>query len=312
MYLCDAMRIYRSIQEFSAQNPVVTIGMFDGVHAGHRAILRQLEAAKREIGGESVLLTFWPHPRIYFGKTDGFGLLTTLDEKMELLEQAGLDVCVILPFSQDFAELTPEAYITTILHEGFGAKKVVIGYDHKYGRNGSGTFEMMQEFGEKLGFEVEQISAFSIDTKTISSTKIRNQLSMGNIETANKYLSYRYFLNGTVVAGQQIGRTIGFPTANLQIDAFKEIPASGVYAGYATVDGKQYKAVVNIGNNPTVRNTDESSIEVHLIDFQGDLYQSHVRLSFVKRLRDEQRFCNLEELKHAIAHDVEAARLCDC
>ena len=181
------MRIYRSIEEFSAQNPIVTIGMFDGVHAGHREILRQMETLKQQQGGETVLLTFWPHPRVFFGKTDGFGLLTTIDEKMELLEQAGLDVCLILPFSHEFAELSPESYITEILHKGIGAKKVVIGYDHKYGKSGSGTFDLMQEYGRKLGFSVEQITAYFVDSKTVSSTKVRNFISSGEIETANRY-----------------------------------------------------------------------------------------------------------------------------
>ena len=302
------MRIYHSIQEFSATNPIVTIGMFDGVHAGHRAILRQMEQSKQQLGGETVLLTFWPHPRVYFGKTVNFRLLTMIDEKMELLADAGLDVCLILPFSSEFAQLSPDEYIMNILHKGIGAKKIVIGYDHKYGKQGLGTFSLMQDYGKKLGFEVEQVQAYSVESKTVSSTKVRNCLMAGDVETANQYLSYNYFVQGCVVPGHQIGRTIGFPTANLRVDDFKEIPASGVYAGYAEVAGIRYNAVVNIGNNPTVQTSDESSVEVHLIDFQGDIYQSNVRLSFVKRLRDEQRFGNLDELRLAIAHDVEMAR----
>ena len=303
------MRIYHSIEEFSAQNPIVTIGMFDGVHAGHRAILRQMKDLQRDNGGETVLLTFWPHPRMYFGKTDGFSLLTTIDEKMELLEQAGLDACVILPFSSDFANLSPEKYITEILHKGLGAKKVVIGYDHRYGKNGAGTFDLMQDFGTKLGFGVEQISAYSVDLTAVSSTKIRNCLMQGEIETANNYLSYEYFLNGSVVAGHQFGRTRGFPTANVQTNTdFKIIPANGVYAAFAEVENQSYKAVVNIGTNPTVRHGGNRTIEAHLIDFQGDLYNTPIRIRFVSRIRDERQFASIQNLQTAIAIDVETAK----
>ena len=303
------MRIYHSIEEFSAQNPIVTIGMFDGVHAGHRAILNQMESLRPKNGGETVLLTFWPHPRIFFGKTDGFGLLTTIDEKMELLEQAGLDVCLVLPFSQEFAELSPESYITEILHKGIGAKNVVIGYDHKYGKSGSGTFDLMQEYGKNLGFSVEQITAYSVDSKTVSSTKVRNFISSGEIEKANQYLSYNYFLNGTVVSGRHVGRTMGFPTANLHINSeWKEIPANGVYAGYAEFENHRYKAVINIGTNPTVSQENKSSIEAHVIDFQGDLYGKNLRLEFSKFIRNEQRFDSLQDLQCAIANDVNESK----
>ena len=303
------MRIYHSIEDFSAQNPIVTIGMFDGVHAGHRAILSQMESLRQKNGGETVLLTFWPHPRIFFGKTDGFGLLTTIDEKMELLEQAGLDVCLVLPFSQEFAELSPESYITEILHKGIGAKSVVIGYDHKYGKSGSGTFDLMQEYGKNLGFSVEQITAYSVDSKTVSSTKVRNFISSGEIENANQYLSYNYFLNGTVVSGRHVGRIMGFPTANLHINSeWKEIPANGVYAGYAEFENHRNKAVINIGTNPTVSQENKSSIEAHVIDFQGDLYGKNLRLEFSKFIRNEQRFDSLHDLQCAIANDVREAK----
>lgn len=299
------MRIYHSIEEFSAKNPVVTIGMFDGVHSGHREILRQLNVAKQNYGGESVLLTFWPHPRIYFGKTENFKMLTTLDEKMELLEQSGLDVCLILPFSSEMAQLTPEEYITKILCEGIHARKIVIGYDHKYGRNGAGTFELMQEYGHRFGYDVEQISAQSVESEIISSTKVRKRIEQGDVETGNSYLSYEYFLNGEVVPGSQIGRTIGFPTANVKINSeYKEIPAKGVYAGRVLYENTEYKAVINIGNNPTIRQNLPLSVEVHLLDFQQDLYGKNIRVVFAKRLRDEQHFSSLEELQMAIEKDV--------
>lgn len=303
------MRVYRSIEEFSARNPIVTIGMFDGVHAGHRAILRQLEQSKQNLDGESVLLTFWPHPRIFFGKTEGFKMLTTMDEKLCMLEQLGLDVCLILPFTADFARLSPEEYISTIIHRGIGAKKVVIGHDHRYGHNGSGNFDLMQDYGNRLGFNVEQISAFSFENQTISSTKIRNNIAQGNIEIANKFLSYPYFLNGEVVAGSQIGRTIGFPTANVQVNSsYKEIPAKGVYSGTVKVDNIDYQAVINIGNNPTINTDLPLSVEVHLLDFSQDIYGKNIRIAFAKKLRDEQQFASLTELQEAIQNDVTRVR----
>lgn len=303
------MRVYRCIEDFSATNPILTIGMFDGVHAGHRAILRELEQAKKSLNGESVLLTFWPHPRIFFGKTEGFKMLTTMEEKLELLEQIGLDVCLVLPFSSEFAQLSPENYISQIIHRGIGAKKVVIGYDHKYGHNGSGSFELMQNYGKRMGFEVEQVSALTIDEKEISSTKIRNSIAQGNIETANKFLSYQYFINGNVIAGSQIGRTIGFPTANVQVNSsYKEIPAKGVYSGTVKVDNIDYQAVINIGNNPTINTDLPLSVEVHLLDFSQDIYGKNIRIAFAKKLRDEQQFASLTELQKAIQNDVKMVR----
>ena len=303
------MRVYRCIEDFSATNPILTIGMFDGVHAGHRAILRELEQAKKSLNGESVLLTFWPHPRIFFGKTEGFKMLTTMEEKLELLEQIGLDVCLVLPFSTEFAQLSPENYISQIIHRGIGAKKVVIGYDHKYGHNGSGSFELMQNYGKRMGFEVEQVSALTIDEKEISSTKIRNSIAQGNIETANKFLSYQYFINGNVIAGSQIGRTIGFPTANVQVNSsYKEIPAKGVYSGTVKVDNIDYQAVINIGNNPTINTDLPLSVEVHLLDFSQDIYGKNIRIAFAKKLRDEQQFASLTELQKAIQNDVKMVR----
>lgn len=303
------MRVYRCIEDFSATNPILTIGMFDGVHAGHRAILRELEQAKKSLNGESVLLTFWPHPRIFFGKTEGFKMLTTMEEKLELLEQIGLDVCLVLPFSSEFARLSPENYISQIIHRGIGAKKVVIGYDHKYGHNGSGSFELMQNYGKRMGFEVEQVSALTIDEKEISSTKIRNSIAQGNIETANKFLSYQYFINGNVIAGSQIGRTIGFPTANVQVNSsYKEIPAKGVYSGTVKVDNIDYQAVINIGNNPTINTDLPLSVEVHLLDFSQDIYGKNIRIAFAKKLRDEQQFASLTELQKAIQNDVKMVR----
>lgn len=309
MYLCATMRVYHSIEEFSAKNPIVTIGMFDGVHAGHRSILQKINTEKEKYNGESVLLTFWPHPRIFFGKAEGLQLLTSVDEKLELLEQTGLDACIVLPFSKEFAQLTPTEYITNILHNGIKAKKVIVGYDHKYGNNGSGTFEFLQTMATKFHFEVEQIQAYSLDTENISSTKIRNAIAEGNIQKANRFLCYNYFLSGTVVHGAEIGRTIGFPTANLQLNfPYKQIPQYGVYAAYVQLEGEKYKAVINIGNNPTINANLPMSIEIHLLNFNGDIYGKQLRVQFIDTIRGEQRFTSLAELQSAIAKDIESAK----
>lgn len=304
------MRVYHSIDDFSAQNPVVTIGTFDGVHAGHQRILQQLQLEKEKYNGESVLLTFWPHPRVFFGKIDHFSMLTSIEEKLELLEKYGLDVCVILPFSQEFAQQSPDDYIVNILCKGLHAKKVIVGYDHKYGKNGLGTFALMQEYARKMQFEVEQVSAYSVESETVSSTKVRKAISNGDIAKANQLLQYEYFLQGSIVSGSQIGRTIGFPTANVHVDfVYKQLPKIGVYAAKVVIEEKQYKAVVNIGNNPTIQDNLPLSIEVHVIDFCGNLYNKNIRVQFVARLRDEQHFSSIEALKCAIRADVEHARM---
>lgn len=302
------MRVYHSIQDFSARNPIVTVGMFDGVHKGHRAILAQLSALKSTCDGESVLLTFWPHPRMYFGQTEGFRILTTLEEKLTLLDQVGLDVCLVLPFSDTFANLSPESYITDILCSGIGVKNMVIGYDHTYGKGGMGNYELMQQMGRLHSFTVERINAVNHDDVTISSTKIRNMIAKGDIASANEYLSYRYFIQGTVVSGFQIGRKIGFPTANVTVSsALKEIPGDGVYAGVVRVAGKRYPSVINIGNNPTVHTDAAVSIETHIIGFNQDIYGCPISLEFVSRLRGEETFSSKEALQNAIAHDVQTA-----
>ncbi len=303
------MRVYHSIEEFSAKNPIVTIGMFDGVHAGHRSILQKINAEKEVLNGESVLLTFWPHPRIFFDKADGLQLLTSVEEKIEILEQTGLDACLILPFSNEFSQLSPSEYITNILHQGLHAQKVIVGYDHKYGKNGSGTFEFLQEMAEKLHFSVEQIQAYSLDTENISSTKIRNAIAEGDIKKANAFLNYNYFLTGTVIHGAEIGRTIGFPTANLQVNfPYKQIPKYGVYAANVIIAGEKHQAVVNIGNNPTIKNNLPLSIEIHILNFTENIYGKELRVQFIDRIRGEQHFASLTDLQSAIARDIDSAK----
>jgi riboflavin kinase/FMN adenylyltransferase len=304
------MKVYHSLEHFSAKNPVVTIGMFDGVHAGHRSILTRLEDIKKRIDGESVLLTFWPHPQVFFGKTDGFKMLSTLNEKLELLAQTGLDNCIIFPFTHEFSQISPESYINDILHNGIGAKTVVIGYDHRYGKNGAGHYDLMQEFGKKLGFEVEEIPAFELEHVNVSSTKVRHALLEGDILKAKTFLTYNYSIQGNVALGKQIGRTIGIPTANIIPDSdFKIIPALGVYVARVLYNNKLHDAVLSVGLNPTIDPLNAiPTIEVHILDFNEDVYHKTLRVYFMDRIRDEKKYPSLEALKQGIADDILYAR----
>jgi len=304
------MKVHYSLENFSAVNPVVTIGMFDGVHVGHRTILATLEVEKKRIGGESVLLTFWPHPQVFFGRTEGFKMLSTLEEKLELLSQTGLDHCVILPFIQEFSQISPEDYIHTILYTGIGAKKVIIGYDHHYGQKGAGDFALMQKMGAELGFEVQEIPAFELKDVNVSSTKVRNALLEGDIARARLFLNSDYSIQGTVALGKQIGRTIGIPTANVVPDSeFKIIPGLGVYVAQVLYKDKLYNAVLSVGLNPTIdaANT-HPTIEVHILDFSEDVYHQTLRVYFMARIRSEQKYPSLDALKAAINEDIRFAR----
>lgn len=304
------MQIHSTLDTFSASKPIVTIGMFDGVHVGHRALLQQLSLHKIQSGGETVVLTFWPHPQVFFGKTQDFKMLSTLDEKLELLSEIGIDHCIVLPFTSEFSQLTAHEYITNILHRGIGAHKIVIGYDHRYGTKGQGDFALMQTMGKELGFDVEEIPAYTLEHVNVSSTKVRHALQEGNVRKAHEYLSYTYSIAGTVQQGRQIGRTIGIPTANVLPESeFKLVPALGVYATRVLFNNTLYNSVTSIGLNPTIdpHNT-TPSIEVHILDFDQDIYNANLRVYFVERLRDEQRYNSLEELTHAIAGDIENAR----
>lgn len=304
------MQIHTSLSTFSAKNPIVTIGMFDGVHVGHQKIIQQVCAAAEEIQGESVLLSFWPHPQVVFGKTENFKILSTLEEKYRLLELYGLDHCIILPFNLEFSKISAEEYIQTILHKGIHVKKIVIGYDHRYGHKGSGDFTLLKSFEESLGFTVEEISAFTLEEVAVSSTKIRHALQEGNVEKAQTYLGYTYSLEGSVVHGNKIGRTLGFPTANIiPKDSYKIIPEKGVYVAKIEHNKNIYAAVVSVGLNPTIeKNNTELKIEAHILDFSADIYDQNLRVFFMSKLREEQTYASLDELKQAISNDVFLAR----
>lgn len=305
------MRIFEGIESLGEiKNPVVTIGTFDGVHLGHQKIIEQLNLEAEKIGGESVLLTFDPHPRIVlFPENHNVKLIQTLEEKFQVLEKFNLKNVVLVPFTKEFSELSAIDFVEQILVGNLKAKKVVIGYDHQFGRNREGNIEFLKSVSKKYGFEVIEISAKSIDEINISSTKIRDSLLRGDMYTAKLFLSRPYEISGTVVKGNQLGRTIGFPTANIKVDSdLKLIPINGVYAVRLKIDEKMHFGVMNIGTKPTVNQTNEKSIEVFICDFHSDVYGKIITLFFDKHIRNEHKFANLDELIKAISNDEAVCR----
>lgn len=298
------MKIFHSINEFhSDKKTIVTLGTFDGVHLGHAAILKKLTQNTQNETFESTVLTFFPHPRMVLqGKSD-LKLLNTINEKIELLEKIGIDNLIIHPFDEKFAELDAEAFVSTILVDQLRVQKIIIGYDHRFGKNRTANIDDLISFGTQYGFEVEQISAQEIDEISISSTKIRTALEEGDIQLANEYLGYRYFLSGTVVKGKQLGRTIGFPTANISLEEdYKLVPQNGVYVVRAEIDGKTIYGMMNIGFNPTVQGK-KKTIEVHLFDFDSDIYNRKIQVAILQRIRSEKKFESVEVLKDQLNKD---------
>ncbi|TGE23047.1 bifunctional riboflavin kinase/FAD synthetase [Hymenobacter metallicola] len=297
-------------------NATVTTGTFDGVHLGHQKILRRLLEVARHHGGPSVVITYWPHPRLVLApplahpQPLNIQLLSSLQERSRQLADFGVDYLLIVPFTKEFSELSSEEYIQRILLDTVGTRKLVIGYDHRFGKNREGSFEYLSQHAERYGMEVEEIPREDVDAVAVSSTRIRRALEQGDILTANRYLGYNYPLTGTVVRGKQLGRTIGFPTANMQVEEpLKLIPARGVYAVLATTAaGTHHQAMLNIGVRPTVAGNLDQTIETHLLDFDGDLYDQPLTVQLVARLRDEQKFNGLDELKAQLAKDADMAR----
>lgn len=305
------MNIYRDLNSFSAKNPVLSIGTFDGVHLGHRNVLKKVVERAKAINGESVILSFWPHPRLFFEREkSNLKFLNTIEEKSILLESIGIDHFIILPFSEVFANLAAEQYIEEIIYKKIHPSTVIIGYDHRFGKNGSGNFETLSKLSSKFNFTAEKIEKFEIDEINVSSTKIRKALTEGNIEKANEYLSYDYFIKGLVVQGMHIGQTIGFPTANIQLlNKLKIVPSNGIYITEINLENQNYQGVVNIGYRPTFNSNKELvSIEIHILDFNRNIYESEITITFKKRLRDEIKFTNIAELRQQIASDVEKTR----
>ncbi|QEC68096.1 bifunctional riboflavin kinase/FAD synthetase [Panacibacter ginsenosidivorans] len=284
------------------RNAVVTIGTFDGVHTGHQQIIAQLKQEAAEIGGETVIITFHPHPRKVVMHKEVF-ILNTLAEKIELLQEKAIDHLVVVPFNEHFAQQTAKEYVEHFLFERFHPHTVIIGYDHRFGQGRKGDYHLLEEFGGKLGFIVKEIPEHVLNNIAVSSTKIREALLNSDVTTANNYLGYDYFFEGTVIEGNKLGRTLGYPTANLQIETTEKlIPGNGVYAVIAAIEQSSYKAMMNIGVRPTVDGT-KRMIEVNIFDFNQDIYGKILRVYIKQYLRGEVKFNGLDALKEQLALD---------
>jgi len=307
------LKVHDSANNFLSSEPIVlTIGTFDGVHAGHRAVIDVLKEKAEAIGGETALLTFSPHPRVILHpENHGLKLLNTLEERKQLLDGAGLDHLIVEKFTQDLSRLTPLDYVKGLLAEGIKPAIVVIGDDHRFGRNREGDFNSLKEMGMMFGFEVVALDAEYINDIRVSSTKIRSAILDGQISYAEELLTEPFPLNGIVVEGEKLGRTLGFPTANLRVDdELKIIPKNGVYAVKVKLEHTEWMpAMLNIGERPTVANVKNNplTIEVNIFDFEGDIYRNNVKLSFVERIRDEKKFSDIDELRSAITNDKNRA-----
>ena len=297
------MKTYNNIKEYNNKKSVVTIGTFDGVHIGHKKTLERIIFNAKKLNCESVVLTFFPHPRMVLQDDYVVQLLNTANEKKILLEKTGIDNLIIHPFSQEFSRLTAKEFVKEILVNQLNIRKIIIGYDHSFGRNRSANINDLIEFGKEYGFEVEQISAQEINDNAVSSTKIRNAILEGNINLANNYLGYNYFFSGVVVKGKQLGRTIGFPTANIKINEdYKLIPKNGVYIVKSNYDKKIVFGLMNIGTRPTVEGTNQT-IEVFFLDFDKAIYDESLTIEIIEFIRNEQKFDSLNDLKNQINED---------
>lgn len=299
------MEIYHGLEAYKkVKNPVVTVGTFDGVHLGHNKIFDRMKALAKNCGGETVVITFHPHPRlVVHPDSKNLKFINTRERKYSLIEEKGIDHLVIIPFTKDFSNTHADTFIEEILVNKIGVHELVVGYDHHFGKNRAGSFDVLSEMVEKFNFGLEQIPARDIANIAISSTKIRNALKEGDICHANELLGYEYSITGTVVEGNKIGRKIGFPTANIEIkDVYKLIMAMGVYACRVLWNGKMYKGMGNIGYRPTINNSD-LTIEVNIFDFDELIYSETITIFFVDRIRDEVKFKNLEALKVQLTAD---------
>jgi riboflavin kinase/FMN adenylyltransferase len=300
------VRIHTDIQNLKITNPVLTIGVFDGVHQGHRKVLDRLKDIAKQKNGESVVLTLWPHPRIVLDKDiENLRLLNNIQEKKHLLSKTGIDHLIIIPFTREFAELSACEFIEEYLVKKIKVKHLVVGYNHQFGKDRKAGFDFLSQCATQFGFSIEKLDAKLVDNEAVSSTKIRNFLTSGDLNIANNYLGYEYFISGNVIEGNQIGRKIGFPTANIKIpELYKQIPKDGVYAVRVKLNGDSYFGMLNIGSRPTIESELRSkNIEVHILNFEQKIYNQTVTVSFVKRIRDEKKFNGLDELRLQLVKD---------
>lgn len=305
------MKIYHDFNDFvKVPNAIVTIGTFDGVHLGHQAILKGMVNTAKEIGGETVVITFYPHPRQVLNiDSSNLRFITTQEEKIRLLESLGIDNLIIVNFTKEFSRVTSDSFIKDYIIDKISPVKFVIGYDHHFGKNRMGDFDLLYDLGMRYRFKVQRIPAQDVQNIAVSSTKIRHSLEQGDVEHANALLGYQFSYKGKVISGEQLGREIGYRTANLDVsNEYRLIKSSGVYASYVDYEDKVYKAMTYIGRKPTVNDEDIENIEVHILDFEGDLYGKEIKVRFVSKVRDEQKFENIEALRNQIEEDEKKIR----
>ncbi len=299
------MKVHRNLDELPHfNNAVITIGSYDGVHAGHQTIIQRINDTAQRINGESILITFHPHPRLVVRPDDNsLKLLNTIDEKILLLEKYGVDHLIIAPFTKAFSQQSPEEYIEHFLVKNFQPKKIIIGYDHKFGNKRVGNIDLLKQYEGKYGFEVMEIQKQDVDSIVVSSTKIRNALLEGRVKIAAEWLNHPFMISGEVVYGQQLGRELGYPTANIQVkERHKLIPPIGIYAVQVVHNDQQYQGMLYIGNRPTLDGK-TISIEVNIFDFDQNIYGQDIRVAFSKHIRADKKFEGLEALKHQLGLD---------
>jgi riboflavin kinase / FMN adenylyltransferase len=301
------MKIIRDLDNYKTNLPVaLTQGTFDGVHLGHQRIIKQLIKAAKKINGKSVLLTFHPHPRlVLYPEYNDLKLIHTEDEKIELLSRTGLDELIILPFTKEFSRQTADQFVRNILIEKLNVKRLVIGYDHRFGKNREGTKDELVKLSSEFNFSIEEISAQELKDVAVSSTKIRKALADGDVKTANLYLGRPFSVTGTVIEGKKLGRKLGFPTANVELrNEYKLVPRNGVYAVYVTIEGNMipFNGMLNIGDIPSIKNKDWA-IEVHIFDFDKEIYGKKIHIDFIERMRNEKKFDSLNDLSTQLSQD---------
>jgi len=306
------LKIYTNINDFQfIKNPVLTIGTFDGVHVGHQKIIKKMQEIASKTNGETVIFTFFPHPRMVVNPTNhGIKLIQSQKEKLEKLASLGVDHVIIFPFTKAFSEITASAFVSDLLVEKLKIHTIIVGYDHQFGKNREGNLKYLEDKGKEFGFKVIEIKAHEINDVNVSSSKIRQALTEGNIEIANHYLNSSFEIWGKVIHGNKLGRTIGFPTANIGVDdALKIVPRRGVYAVSIKIeDGISFKGMMNIGIRPTVNQEVKETIEINIFDFEEDIYDKSVRICLHKRIRDEQKFDGLDSLINQLKSDEKTVR----
>lgn len=303
------MNIFYNIEDVKKNdNSFLAVGTFDGVHSGHQFILEKVISSAKKNNGRSLLVTFEPHPRNVIG-TDKLKLLTVKNEKIKLLKSLGLENLLILNFTKEFSQQTGKEFFVHYILEKIGLKEIFIGYDHRFGKGREGNEEMLRDLSEKHLFNINHIDARKIENEIISSTKIRNFILEGDIISANKFLGYNYLLTGKVIEGDKRGRTIDFPTANIEVDfSLKILPPNGVYAVEVSFDNKKLFGVMNLGVRPTIGNSTKVTPEVFIFDFNGDIYGKELNINFIERIRDEKKFNSLDELKNQINYDIKKTK----